>query len=86
MPPSPPLAPRATIDMRRIQALAARAESMVGQIRQRLLAPESRKVAPVFTAAQLAALCGVDKPHINYRLTKGDLPVGQLTPVPPSPQ
>jgi len=80
VPPSPPLAPRATIDMRRIQALAARAESMVGQIRQRLLAPESRKVAPVFTAAQLAALCGVDKPHINYRLTKGDLPVGQLTP------
>lgn len=79
-PPSPALAPRATIDMRRIQALAARAESMVGQIRQRLLAPESRKVAPVFTAAQLAALCGVDKPHINYRLTKGDLPAGQLTP------
>lgn len=78
--PSPPLAPRALIDMRRIQALAARAESMVGQIRQRLLAPESRKVAPVFTAAQLAALCGVDKPHINYRLTKGDLPAGQLTP------
>lgn len=79
-PPSPPLAPRALIDMRRIQALAARAESMVGQIRQRLLAPESRKVAPVFTAAQLAALCGVDKSHINYRLTKGDLPAGQLTP------
>lgn len=79
-PPSPALAPRATIDMRRIQALAARAESMVGQIRQRLLAPESRKVAPVFTAAQLAALCGVDKPHINYRLTKGDLPAGRLTP------
>lgn len=79
-PPSASLAPRATIDMRRIQALAARAESMVGQIRQRLLAPESRKVAPVFTAAQLAALCGVDKPHINYRLTKGDLPAGRLTP------
>lgn len=79
-PPSPALAPRAIIDMRRIQALAARAESMVGQIRQRLLAPESRKVAPVFTTAQLAALCGVDKPHINYRLTKGDLPAGQLTP------
>lgn len=79
-PPSPALTPRAAIDMRRIQALAARAESMVGQIRQRLLAPESRKVAPVFTAAQLAALCGVDKPHINYRLTKGDLPAGRLTP------
>jgi chromosome partitioning protein len=77
---SPTLTPRAPIDMRRIQALAKRAESMVGQIRQRLLAPECRKIAPTFTAAQLAMLCGVDKAHINYRITKGDLPSGKLTP------
>ena len=83
-PPSPAalqsIAPRAPIDMRRIQALATRAESMVGQIRQRLLAPESRKVSPVYSTAQLAILCGVDKAHVNYRLTKGDLPAGKLTP------
>jgi chromosome partitioning protein len=66
--------------MRRIQALAVRAESMVGQIRQRLLAPESRKEAPSFSTAQLAALCGVDKAHISYRVSKGDLPQGRLTP------
>lgn len=72
-------AARGAIDMARIQALATRAETMVGQIRERLLAPESRKVAPTFTAAQLAVLCGVDKPHVNYRVTKGDLPQGQLT-------
>ena len=77
---SPALAPRAPIDMRRIQALATRAESMVGQIRQRLLAPESRKVSPTFSALQLATLCGVDKAHVNYRITKGDLPSGKLTP------
>lgn len=53
---------------------------MVEQIRGRLLAPESRKVAPVFSTAQVAALCGVDKPHVNYRVTKGDLPPGKLTP------
>ena len=80
LPGSPALAPRAPIDMRRIQALATRAESMVGQIRQRLLAPESRKVSPTFSAAQLATLCGVDKAHVNYRITKGDLPSGKLTP------
>lgn len=80
LPVSPALAPRAPIDMRRIQALATRAESMVGQIRQRLLAPESRKVSPTFSAAQLATLCGVDKAHVNYRITKGDLPSGKLTP------
>lgn len=66
--------------MRRIQAIATRADAMVAQIRQRLLAPETRKLAPLFSSAQLAALCGVDKAHVNYRVTKGDLPVGRLTP------
>ena len=74
------VAPRTSIDMRRIQSLAARAESMVGQIRQRLLAPESRKESPSFSTAQVASLCGVDKAHVNYRVTKGDLPQGRLTP------
>ncbi len=78
--PSPSLAPRAPIDMRRILALATRASSMVEQIRGRLLAPESRKISPRYSVAQLAVLCGVDKSHVNYRLTKGDLPAGQLTP------
>jgi len=77
---SPALSNRARVDMVRIQALAARAGHMVGQIRGRLLAPESRKVAPHFSVAQVAQLCGVDKPHVNYRVGKGDLPAGRLTP------
>ena len=68
------------VTMRRIQGIAARATSMVEQIRGRLLAPEARKVSPTYATAQVAALCGVDKAHVNYRLTKGDLPQGQLTP------
>ncbi|MBB3641809.1 MULTISPECIES: AAA family ATPase [Variovorax] len=71
---------RARIDMPRIAALAVRAGSMVEQIRGRLLAPEARKVAPVYSTAQLAALCGVDKAHVAYRITKEDLPSGRLTP------
>ena len=71
---------RQVIDMQRIADLGARAEGMVAQIRQRLLAPESRKIAPEFSTAQIAALCGVDKAHVNYRLTKNDLPSGKLTP------
>lgn len=66
--------------MDRILALATRASAMVEQIRGRLLAPKSRKLAPCYSAAQIAALCGVDKAHVNYRVTKNDLPVGQLTP------
>lgn len=72
--------PRASIDMARIQSLANRAGSMVEQIRSRLLAPEARKVSPLYSAAQIATLCGVDKAHVNYRISKGDLPPGKLTP------
>lgn len=84
--PSPAVAPApsdpadAAIDMQRILGLATKAGSMVEQIRGRLLAPEARKLPPMFSTAQVAALCGVDKAHVNYRVTKGDLPVGQLTP------
>lgn len=78
--PLPTAAQRAVIDMGRIQALATRAGSMVEQIRSRLLAPEARKIAPLYSASQIAALCGVDKAHVNYRISKGDLPSGKLTP------
>jgi chromosome partitioning protein len=44
------------------------------------LAPEARKISPLYSAAQVAALCGVDKAHVNYRISKGDLPSGRLTP------
>ena len=53
---------------------------MVEQIRGRLLAPEARKISPLYSSAQVAALCGVDKAHVNYRISKGDLPSGRLTP------
>lgn len=66
--------------MPRIQTLATRASGMVEQIRGRLLAPEARKVSPSYSAAQIASLCGVDKAHVNYRISKGDLPSGTLTP------
>lgn len=66
--------------MKRIAALAERAGGMVEQIRAKLLAPETRKAPPRYGVAQLALLCGVDKAHVNYRVGKGDLPAGELTP------
>ncbi len=72
--------PRQTINMQKIAALATRAGSMVEQIRGMLLAPEARKIPPTYSTAQLAALCGVDKAHVAYRITKEDLPAGRLTP------
>lgn len=73
-------AARPVINMQTIATLAARASSMVEQIRTMLLAPEARKQAPTFSVAQLAALCRVDKTHVAYRITKEDLPSGRLTP------
>ena len=77
--PSPAPA-RTQIGMPRIAALAARAASVVEQVRGRLLAPESKKVSPTFSTSQLAALCGVDKAHVTYRISKNDLPAGVLSP------
>ena len=80
-PPAPqPLGIRAPIDMARITSIAERASGMVEQIRGKLLAPEARKLSPTYSTAQVASLCGVDKSHVNYRVTKGDLPSGRLTP------
>jgi chromosome partitioning protein len=57
---------------------AERATQMVNQIRSRMLAPNTEKNAPVFTLTQLATLCGIDKGQVSYRVSKGDLPTGQL--------
>jgi len=71
---------RTPIDMTRIAEVAERASTMVEQIRAKLLAPEVRKLAPHYSTAQLATLCSVDKSHVNYRITKADLPTGKLSP------
>ncbi|SNT37105.1 chromosome partitioning protein [Noviherbaspirillum humi] len=57
---------------------AERATQMVNQIRSRMLAPNAEKKPPVFTLTQLAALCGIDKGQVSYRISKADLPAGQL--------
>ena len=51
---------------------------MVADVRSRMLAPQQKKVAPVFSMTQLATLCGIDKGQFSYRLSKEDLPTGQL--------
>lgn len=71
---------RTPIDMARIGTLADRASIMVEQIRAKLLAPEVRKIPPNLSTAQLASMCGVDKSHLNYRISKADLPSGKLSP------
>lgn len=61
-----------------IEAQAARIAAMMGEIRSAMLPPAATKIAPTMSALQLAELCDVDKSKIAYRLTRGDLPTGQM--------
>ncbi len=55
---------------------ADRAGMLMEQVRGAMLSPSARKIAPTYNASQVAALCGVERGQISYRLSKGDLPLG----------
>ena len=57
---------------------AARAATMMSQVRAAMLSPTTRKSAPTFNLSQLAELCGVEKGSLSHRITRGDLPPGRL--------
>lgn len=57
---------------------AQRAVNVVSEVRGMAVAPDSRKQPPVLSGADVARLCSIDKSHLNYRITKGDLPTGQV--------
>lgn len=53
--------------------------SFLQLVRSRLYAPDARKKPPVYTAAQLAQLCGVTRAAVSRRLSgPGDLPTGSI--------
>ena len=59
-----------------IAAIAERASNMLLDVRESMLAPHPRKRSPLYTTAQVAALCRIDKGRVTYLTTKGELPVG----------
>ncbi|WP_332107417.1 AAA family ATPase, partial [Variovorax sp. RA8] len=77
--PTPALAPLARISMGQIARLSQRAGDMMHELRGTLLAPGAEKSAPMISSTRLAALCGIDKAKLAYRVTRGDLPVGRVT-------
>ncbi|WP_414691789.1 ParA family protein [Noviherbaspirillum sp.] len=65
----------------RISEIAERASGMLVDVRESMLAPHPRKNAPVYTTAQVAALCRIDRQKANYYLSSRndlDLPEGTL--------
>src|SRR5574343_1606641 len=73
-----PVAPLKRITISDLLTQASEAMQMVNDVKSRMLAPEAKKSSPTFTLTQVAALCGMDKGQFSYRLSKGDLPNGQL--------
>lgn len=70
--------PHQRITIAQVVDQADRAIRMVSDVRSRMLAPQAKKVAPLFSISQLAALCGIDKGQVSYRVSKEDLPAGQM--------
>lgn len=56
--------------------VASQASDVFGQIRDAMLEPYPRKIAPTFTSTQIASLCGIDKARFHYLATKGGMPPG----------
>ena len=66
----------AELDIESLRTLASAALNVVQQVRSTMLAPTAKKATPVFTAPELAELCGVEVRKILYEAKKGVLPSG----------
>jgi chromosome partitioning protein len=61
---------RPKITIPEIGKIALDAQEMLTRVRGHMLAPQRIKKAPFFTIGQVAALCGIDKPKLQYRIKK----------------
>ena len=75
-----PLAATEDITLPSILEQAERVKDVVAYARETMLAPTQRKKPPVFSTAKLMELTGLEKPQVDYRLRRGELPSGRLTP------
>lgn len=71
----------APIGLADIEEQAAHSIEMMSQIRAAMLSPTTRKAAPVWNLSQLAQLLNIEKGSLTHRMSRGDLPQGQLNDV-----
>jgi chromosome partitioning protein len=50
--------------------------AVIESVRATMLAPDARKLPPVFSTNQVATVCGLGKSAMDGRIKRGDLPVG----------
>ncbi len=59
-------------------AASNRVGAVIESVRGTMLAPNARKMPPSFSTNQVATICGLEKAQMDYRVKKGDLPVGTM--------
>jgi chromosome partitioning protein len=65
------------VSMHDLDVLANTAADVLAQVRDAMIEPHPRKVAPTFSSAAIADLCNVNKTQIKYLTQKHELPAGQ---------
>ncbi|AQV99499.1 plasmid partition protein A (plasmid) [Cupriavidus necator] len=78
---STPLPKDRKVSLEKISTFASVVTDYANELRDHILAPRPRKVAPMFTTGEIAELCGLTRQQVQYLATKGDgmLPEGQST-------
>ena len=68
------------VTLREVASFADTLEAYTDNLRDLILAPRPRKVAPCYTIGELAEMCSLTRQQIQYLATKGDarLPTGTL--------
>lgn len=70
-----PLPPK--INMLEVSKIASNASQVIDRVRANMLAPDTKKIPPIFGARQMADLCGLEKDKLSYLLKKDPtLPAG----------
>jgi chromosome partitioning protein len=73
---------RSRVNISGLAVIADRAQQMLVNLRDDLLEPHPRKVAPSFTSTKVAKLCNMERADLNYLCTRGrkdGYPVGTLS-------
>lgn len=67
-----------SVSLEDIELQSQRVAAIVDQIKDVMLAPQSRKKSPVFGSGDIQNLCDIDKAKLSYRLSLKDLPGGAM--------
>ncbi|MVW72757.1 MULTISPECIES: ParA family protein [unclassified Bordetella] len=68
------------VDLAQVADFARRLETVTNELRDQILSPRPRKTPPVFTSAQVADMCGIERSRLNYLLNREgtSLPQGEV--------